>query len=498
MYKCNSCGATFKRKQFGDCPKCGTFQDFSEIVAPPSRSGGKSSSSSSSNVSYAPLQRLSEVEAVDHGERISTGFSEFDRVLGGGLVPDSAILFSGSPGAGKSTLSLSAASHISQSTGPVLYVSGEESEGQISLRGKRLGLDMSNIFVVHETHAEAIVSYIYEVKPVFVVVDSVQTFTAEGITSQAGSVSQAKAVTDMLTLTAKREHVAVCLISQVVKSEDFAGSKSNQHIVDATLMLDTDKTSPLRFLRAEKNRFGATDEVGIFQHTDSGLEEIINPNQIAIDEDTVSGVAGTAISLFSEGNRHFPVEIQALCLESSFNNPRKIFNGVTSGKGHAICAILDKHCRAGVNDCDVYVSTVAGVNVTSPTCDLALAVAMFTSAKEVDLPEGYCFLGEVSLTGGIRRTASTVRAGVEAARLGYTTIVVPKSAKADIVNKVDPSVTVVGLKNVRDIKRLVDKVGKKDTLADKLAQKAGESSSSARANTKRYYKKRKKDEDIKE
>lgn len=494
MYKCNQCGQTFKRAQFGSCSKCGAFQDFSKVSTVTSSfnsNWNKSLSSKIDSASFSVPKKLSDIDAKSVSKRYTTGFEECDRVLGGGIVEDSVILLAGTPGAGKSTMCLAIANNIANSGKTVLYVSGEESEAQISLRAKRMGVNSENIIVAHETHAEAVLYYCEQESPDFCIIDSIQTLGVESVKSSPGSLAQSKAVADILTLFAKKEKIAMFLISQVVKSEEFAGSKAIQHIVDVTLKLDLDKESPLRFLRAEKNRFGSTDEVGVFQHVDSGLEEITDPTSIAIDKDSVQGTSGTAISMFSEGNRFFPVEIQALTIPSSFNNPRKMFSGLQHGKAHGICAIIDKYCGTQISDEDVYMNTVAGISINSPTCDLAVAASLITSTKNLDMPEGYCYIGELSLTGGVRRTFNTVQAATEAIRLGYKKIVIPNSAKEEVQKQLSTKfknyndVTIIPVKTIFDLNSIISKEGKKNINEASLMKEA-----TREANKKKYYKAR--------
>lgn len=480
MWKCEECGKEYSKKPYGLCA-CGAFQSFIESSSTnsiPNRKGNttKTKNTSIEDLSIKNAVSLSSVKAEDYSKRLKTGFLECDRVLGGGLVQGGIALLSGTPGAGKSTLCLAIAGNVANQGKTVVYVSGEESINQIALRAQRMGITNDNIYLSHETQAESVIKYCEEYKPALCIVDSVQTLTVAGINSSAGSITQSKEVTDMLTLYGKNQGIPMILISQVVKSGDFSGSQANQHIVDTTLKLELDKTSPLRFLRAEKNRFGSTDEVGVFQHVDTGLEEITDPTKIAIDDDSIQGSSGTAISMLSEGARFFPVEIQSLAIPSALGNPRKIFNGVNPGKTHGICAIIDKFCKTRLSDQDVYVNTVSNVKVDSSTCDLAIAASLITSLKGIDMPEGYCYIGELSLTGAIRSTSTSVNAGSEAHRLGYTNIIVPNSSKKEILNKIsqnnnDNKVNVIGIKTISDLYRVINSNGTKNHEEMKLKEK---------------------------
>lgn len=483
MWECKDCHKKFSKRPYGLCD-CGEFESFVEVSSGsksiPSRKGGsggkgKSTTQSLSDLSFNKAVSLKNIKPEDFSQRLKTGFNECDRVLGGGFVPGGIVLLAGTPGAGKSTLCLAIAGNVANENRKVVYISGEESINQIALRAQRMGIDNEHIYLSHETQAESIIEYCEEYKPALCIVDSVQTLTVSHVSSSAGSITQSKEVTDMLTMYGKQHSIPMILISQVVKSGDFSGSEAIQHIVDATLKLELDKISPLRFLRAEKNRFGSTDEVGVFQHVDTGLEEITDPTKIAIDDDSVQGSSGTAISMLSEGARFFPVEIQSLAIPSALGNPRKIFNGVNMGKAHGICAIIDKFCKTRLSDQDIYINTVSHVKVDSPTCDLAIAVSLITSLKGMDMPEGYLYVGELSLTGAIRSTSSSVNAGSEAVRLGYKNIIVPYSSKKDIVKKVSTytdanTVNIVGIKNINDLYRIISSRGTKNVNEMKLKE----------------------------
>lgn len=517
MFKCNSCGKMYKKEPFGECSACGAFQDFVEVSESviPSRSQASSSASSSHSTSQLSVSdftaptRLSDVKPESAHSRIKTGYSECDRVLGGGFVRGEVVLLSGQPGAGKSTLCLGIANNISnnnvhnasnknaKASNKVVYVSGEESVEQIALRGRRMGVSGDDIIISHETRAESVIAYCEEYKPVVCIVDSVQTLTVSNVSSAAGSIAQSKAVADMLTLYGKRSGVVMILISQIVKSGDFSGSESIQHIVDATLKIDLDKMSPLRFLRAVKNRFGATDEVGVFQHVDNGLEEITDPTKIALDDDSVQGTSGTAISMLSEGARFFPIEVQSLAIPSALHNPRKQFTGVNSGKAHGICAIIDKFCKTELSEQDIYINTVSNINIDSPSCDLGVAASLITSFRTLDMPTGFCYIGEISLTGAIRNTSVAVKAASEAYRLGYTNIVLPASAKTEVLKSLKKQgsdlsdVKVYPVRTIIDLNKVISERGTKNTDEQDLRKMLKKES-----NAQKYAKSMKKRTDV--
>lgn len=413
----------------GKCSKCGAYQNFDEIVEDPGGDTARAGLKSSGPVS--PTRRAMSVRELDRHpiHRTPTDIGELDRVLGGGFVDSEVVLFAGQPGSGKSTLSLSIADRFAHLGKKVLYSSGEESEQQIGLRAQRMHISDDNILITNETNLETLLGQIDAEKPDVLVVDSLQTIASTGIPGSIGSVQQSKEAAHSLTRLAKNSGIIMILINQIVKSGEFSGSESIQHIVDATLMLESDSDSPLKFLRATKNRFGDATEVGVFQHSETGLEEVSDPSGILFDQnDENVSLSGTAMSFISEGVRQIPVEIQSLVVASNLPTPRKQFNGVSYNRGQIVCAILDKFCKTRLFDRDVFVSTVSGMKVSDPLCDLATAAAILSSEKEKPVPDGTALIGELSLTGQVRGSflvSSKIR---EAERLGFTRVIVPSTA----------------------------------------------------------------------
>lgn len=431
IFKCDNCGAEYTKEPFGKCRKCGAFGQYSTVSA--SSSGGSSAGLKTSGAAR-PTKKASTISDLNSKpiNRIATGIEELDRVLGGGFVDGEVVLFSGFPGAGKSSLSLSIADRFANMGKKVLYSSGEESEQQIGLRAQRMNVSNDNILIVNETSLETLLGYIEEIKPEFLIVDSLQTIASSEITGSVGSISQSKEAAHVLTRIAKTTNVIMVLISQVSKTGDFSGSESIQHIVDATLSLESDPDTPLKFLRATKNRFGDTVEVGVFQHQENGLMEVSDPSGILLDNEDSSNLSGTSTSFVSEGVRQIPVEIQALVTSSNMPNPRKQFNGVDYNRGQIVCAILDKFCNARLYDNDVFVSTVSGIKVKDPLADLSIAASVISSAKDKKVTVPTAFVGELSLTGQVRGSFMIDNKIREAQRLGFQRIVVPKSAQKNI------------------------------------------------------------------
>lgn len=330
-----------------------------------------------------------------------------------------------------STLSLSIADSLAEQEMKVLYSSGEESEQQIGLRANRMEIDNDNIRIVNETNLEKLLGHIEEEDPDLVIVDSLQTIASSSIDGGVGSVQQSREAAHTLTRLAKQQSIKMILVSQMIKSGETAGSTQINHVVDCILSLESDSESPLKFLRSEKNRFGATDEVGVFQHTDKGLEEVVDPSSIFLDTDE-SYQTGSAKTFISEGIRQIPVEIQALATSSNLPHPRKQFNGINYNRGQIVCAILDKFNRAKLYENDVFVSTISGIRISDPQADLAVAVAIYTSLKGLETPADIAFIGELGLTGKVRGNFLVNAKVKEAARLGFKEIIVPSNSKQHI------------------------------------------------------------------
>lgn len=335
-----------------------------------------------------------------------------------------------------STLSMSISDKFASTGKKVLYVSGEESEQQIALRAQRMNISSPLIKIVNETTVETILGHVEDEKPDFLIIDSLQTMASSELTGSMGSIAQSKEAANVFTLLAKKQQIVTILISQVTKGSgnelNFAGSNQIAHIVDCILYLDSDAETPLKFLRAEKNRFGDTVEVGVFQHQEKGLMEVSDPSGILLDNEDSSNLSGTSTSFISEGVRQIPVEIQALVTTSNMPNPRKQFNGVDYNRGQIVCAILDKFCNARLYDNDVFVSTVSGIKVKDPLADLSIAASVISSAKDKKVTVPTAFVGELSLTGQVRGSFMIDNKIREAQRLGFQRIVVPKSAQKNI------------------------------------------------------------------
>lgn len=352
-----------------------------------------------------------------------------------------------------SSISMKISDSLARQGHTVLYSSGEESVEQVVLRAQRMSVDDDNIHIVYEDNLEKLQGYIEDIKPTFIVVDSLQTLASDGVKGSRGSISQSTEAAHVLTDIAKSHkgdnsyHPIILIINQIVKSGDYAGSQSVPHIVDATLMLESDKNSPLKLLRANKNRFGSDTEVGMFIHTESGLEEVSDPSGILLD-DIEEESFGRAITFISEGIRQIPVEVQALVPSSSFANPIRQFTGAQYDRGKIVCAILDKFCKAKLYERDVFVNTLSGVRLFDPLADLAIASAILSSVKEKSFKPKTAFIGELSLIGTVKGSFMIDSKIREAERLGFENVIVPASAKSSVYSTF---INIEYIKNIKDL-----------------------------------------------
>lgn len=449
VYKCRNCEKEY-RKWVGKCTNCGEFSTVEEHTV---EDESTKTSGLKTSGSIKPSKKASTISQLNKKpiKRTATDITELDRVLGGGFVDAEVVLFGGQPGAGKSSLSLIVADRFASNNMKVLYVSGEESEHQIGLRAERFKINNENIHIVNETNLEVILGHIEELKPDFFILDSLQTVASKEISGSMGSIQQSKEAAHTLTRVAKTNNISMILVNQVLKSGDFSGSEAVQHIVDATLMLESDKDTPLKFLRASKNRFGDTVEVGVFQHEEHGLVEVTDPSGIFIEND--EKISGAACGFISEGIRQIPIEIQALVSNSTLPQPRKQFNGVNYNRGQIVAAILDKFCKTRLFEKDLFVSTVSGVKVNDPQSDLTMAAAILSSAKNISMDPDICFIGELSLTGKIRGSFMVENKIREAERLGFKKIVVPDNSKTGY--KKNSRIEIIKIKLIEDLTKIV-------------------------------------------
>lgn len=423
VFRCGACGHQVA-KWVGRCPDCGDWGSIEE-GAPPATPGGP--------VSVAPRSPAVRITTIDADEAgaTPTGIGEFDRVLGRGMVPGSVILLAGEPGVGKSTLLLETVKHWAQAGRTALYITGEESAGQVRLRAERTGAVHENVFLAAETDLATILGHVDEVRPTLLIVDSVQTVVATGTDGVPGGVTQIRAVTTALVSLAKNSGVAVILVGHVTKDGNVAGPRSLEHLVDVVLAFEGDRHSSLRLVRGIKNRFGASDEVGCFEQRSDGIHEVADPSGIFVHEHT-EDVPGTVNLVALDGRRAMVGEIQALMNESQQANPRRAASGLDSARVSMMLAVAAAHGGVKTGDKEVYVSTVGGMRVTEPAADLALFLALLSAFSKKPLPHGTVAIGEVGLTGEVRRVTSTARRVAEAKRLGFTHAVIPAGTSEDL------------------------------------------------------------------
>ena len=422
-FVCQQC-AFQSPKWIGRCPSCDGWNTFVEerVVALPKGRGGPA------RMPRAPIA-LGDVPA-DAEQRLATGIGEFDRVLGGGIVRGSCVLLGGDPGIGKSSLLMQASAALARG-GTVLYVSGEESAAQVKLRARRFGIAGDGILLLAETDLAAVLEAIQRTRPTFVVVDSIQTMSSDAIGSAAGGVSQLRECTARLLELAKGTDIPIFLVGHVTKEGAVAGPRVLEHIVDAVLYLEGERFHAFRILRATKNRFGSTDEVGVFEMGEAGLREVQNPSEVFLEERS-RGVAGSVVVPTVEGTRPLLVEVQALVTPTSFGLPRRTVNGADAQRVLLILAVLAKRAGLASGSHDVYVNLVGGLRVREPGADLALAVAVASALRDRAADARTVFVGELGLGGELRRVQRLAARLREAERLGFERAVVPAASLGDV------------------------------------------------------------------
>ena len=428
VFSCQQCGSQTS-KWTGRCMECGAWDSMVEERPVPGLAGGGAAAAGAGSryaLAGASGPRLYEEIDTVVSARLSTGIDEFDRVLGGGVVPGSLVLIGGEPGIGKSTLLLQAAAHFAHSTGPVLYSSGEESEHQIKLRGQRLGVEKAPLYLLAETCLERILEEIARLRPALIVVDSVQTVFSLKFQSAPGSIGQVREAATQLLFAAKGQNIPTFLVGHVTKDGSLAGPKVLEHIVDAVLYFEGEKHHSHRVVRAVKNRFGAISELGVFEMTGRGLAAVPNPSQMFLAE-RPAGAPGSAVLCCVEGSRPLLVEVQALVSTSSYGNARRMASGIDQNRLSLLLAVLEK--RAGLNLLgeDVFINVAGGMTIDEPAADLAIVGAVASSLRNRPIKLGTAVFGEVGLAGEIRGTSQASLRIREAAQMGFTRIVVPEA-----------------------------------------------------------------------
>ena len=417
LYVCQQCG-TSNPKQLGRCPGCGAWNSMVETVERKA-----SASSTERTTAIATPVLLDEVGSADVDRR-ATRISEFDRVLGGGIVPGSLVLIGGDPGIGKSTLVLQTAASLARDQRSVLYASGEESERQIRLRADRLSAKSDGLYVFSETNLDAIIGAADRLGPGLLIVDSIQTVFSDTIESAAGSVGQVRECTSRLMQWAKPRNLPVLIVGHVTKEGAIAGPRVLEHMVDAVLYLEGDRFHQFRILRAVKNRFGSTDEVGVFEMAEEGLREVVNPSEAFLEE-RAGNAAGSTVAVTMEGARPILVEVQALTTASAYGLPRRSTNGLDSNRLQLLVAVLQKRVGLKLGEQDIFANVVGGMRIAEPAADLAIALAIASSNKERLIDSRTVAIGEIGLSGELRSVTHLERRLSEARRLGFARAIVP-------------------------------------------------------------------------
>lgn len=444
-FVCQNCGYK-SAKYLGRCPNCGEWSSFVEEVEVQEV---KNQRVSMTGERSKPL-KLDEVELFDT-PRIETDLDEFNRVLGGGVVPGSLVLIGGDPGIGKSTLLLQVSTQLA-SRGRVLYVSGEESAQQIKLRAERLGDIDRDFYLYAETNMQSIRAEVERLKPNFLIIDSIQTIMTPEIQSTQGSVSQVREVTGELMQIAKTNDIATFIVGHVTKEGQLAGPRMLEHMVDTVLYFEGERNNTFRILRAVKNRFGSTNEIGIFEMQGHGLVEVTNPSEVFLEE-RLEGSTGSAIVCALEGTRPILVEIQALTTPTMFGNAKRTTSGLDFNRVSLIMAVLEKRTGLLMQNQDAYLKSAGGVKLDEPAIDLAVAIAVASSYKELPTDARECFIGEIGLTGEIRRVTRIEQRLNEAAKLGFKKVYAPKNSIVGI--DIPEQIQVIGVTTLTECLKLV-------------------------------------------
>lgn len=439
VYICRECGYQ-SAKWLGKCSACGGWNTMDETFAKEEK---KAISTSKSTAVLKKVSSLKQIE-TNNEVRYTTGLNELDRVLGGGLVKGSLVLVGGDPGIGKSTLLLQICNSLAISK-KILYVSGEESERQIKLRAERLGVTCDNIYIVSETDVASILEYINQIEPEIVIIDSIQTMNCDEITSASGSVPQVREATNAFMKVAKTRDISMFIVGHVTKDGALAGPRVLEHMVDCVLYFEGDRQMSFRILRAVKNRFGSTNEIGVFEMANTGLIEVDNPSKIFLEGRSENN-SGSTIVCTMEGSRGVLAEIQALVTPTGFGNPRRMSSGVDLNRVILMIAVLEKRAKVSLSNYDVYVNVAGGLRIDETAIDLGLCAAIVTGKKDVQIPDDLVFIGEVGLSGELRGVSQLEKRLAEASKLGFKQAIVPKQSMKNI--SIPNGMTVIGVKTV--------------------------------------------------
>lgn len=443
VFVCSQC-AYESAKWYGQCPSCHEWNTLEEELRMANKSAAKNSISKSRDVKAVLLSEISD----DARTRYQTKINEFDRVLGGGIVQGSLVLLSGDPGIGKSTILLQVCKSLAEQIN-VLYVSGEESAQQIKLRAQRLDVIAPHLHIMSETDLGSVLHYIQTEKPQLVIIDSIQTMTIDELSSSAGSITQVRECTNMLMRTAKELNISILLVGHVNKDGNIAGPKVLEHIVDAVLYFEGERNLAYRMLRAVKNRYGSTNEIGVFEMLDTGLKEVENPSMMLLSG-RPENTPGTCVACVMEGTRPLLAEVQGLVSSSGFGNPRRMAAGFDYNRMSMLLAVLEKRAGYHFTNMDAYINVVGGLRLDEPATDLPVAIALISSLKDKAVKENTIAFGEIGLAGEIRSVSHAEQRVLEAARLGFKICILPKHNLQTLSSKAKKAMTFYGVKTVRE------------------------------------------------
>lgn len=447
VYVCTECDHQ-SPKWLGQCPSCGSWNTMEEETY---KAPAAKSPTGTRKTTGERARTFSQMEKVDC-IRMSTGIGEFDRVLGGGLVLGSAVLLAGEPGIGKSTLLMQLCGKCTKEYS-LLYVSGEESGSQLRLRAQRLGVDSSDVMVLTETDLDSVMEEYDRLSPDVVIVDSIQTMVSANANSSAGSITQVRECATAFINRAKEDGAAVIIVGHVNKEGGIAGPKVLEHMVDAVLHFEGDRSQCHRIIRAVKNRYGSTNEIGVFEMTDAGLEEVENPSAMLLMGRPV-GVSGSSAVCLLEGTRPIIAEIQALVTKTVYPSPKRMADGIDYNRMCLLLAVLEKRLGLRFSQCDVYLNVIGGLRVDEPAADAAIALALISSIKDAPVPEGLLVCGEVGLSGEIRAVSAPEQRAKEAQRIGFSHVAFPKRSLAYKKIRLE-GVETVGVAGVYDLLNLL-------------------------------------------
>ncbi len=447
IYACRECGHRVP-KWMGRCPECGEWESIGEETVRPARGGAAGSVGAAGYQSPVPIDAVS----IDGEERVATGMEEFDRVLGGGIIPGSLVLIGGDPGIGKSTLLMQVLHRLSGAGRRVLYVSGEESVRQLKMRSLRLATMSPNLLVVSEIDVEAILAMTGSEKPDALVIDSIQTMYTADAASAPGSITQVREATMKLMAMAKHSGVPVFLVGHVTKDGAIAGPRIMEHMVDTVLYFEGDRNHGFRILRAVKNRFGSTNEIGVFEMKEAGLAEVANPSEAFLSE-RAKNAPGSVVTACMEGSRPILVELQALLSTTGYATPRRTVLGLDYNRVSLLMAVLEKKLGLNVAGLDLFMNVAGGVKISEPAVDLGIVSAVASSFLDRPVPEGMLLLGEVGLTGEIRGISHLPARIMEIGKMGFSRCIVPVNSKKQVARS--EGVELIGIRRLGEVMEIL-------------------------------------------